>query len=155
MADPAQHKRETAYGLADQWCHGGAICLKVSATASWRLRPLLGPYPKAYTAPLFRSVRRAPGRLDHRPVHIVTSFDYRNVPCNYLNILGFFRFVQVQGNSPGLRIDRIDTAIVLHLPCEVHDLRPSFWAKKERPLSPFLAFRSAPLAEREFPVLVW
>ena len=34
---------------------------------SWRSHPLLGPYPKAYTAPQLRSLRRAPGRLDHRP----------------------------------------------------------------------------------------
>ena len=50
--------------------------------ASWRrhmflcfcqlaLEPLLGPYPQAYTAPQLRNLRRAPGRLDHRPVHIV------------------------------------------------------------------------------------
>jgi len=35
------------------------------------LAPLLGPYPQAYTASQLRSLRRAPGRLDHRPVHIV------------------------------------------------------------------------------------
>ena len=34
------------------------------------LAPLLGPYPQAYTASQLRSLRRAPGRLDHRPVHI-------------------------------------------------------------------------------------
>ena len=36
------------------------------------LLPLSGPpQPQAYTASQFRSLRRAPGRLDHRPVHIV------------------------------------------------------------------------------------
>ena len=39
------------------------------------LAPLLGPYPRAYTASQLRSLRRAPGRLDHRPVHIVLEED--------------------------------------------------------------------------------
>ena len=30
--------------------------------------PLVGPYPQAYTASQLRSLRRAPGRIDHRPV---------------------------------------------------------------------------------------
>ena len=37
------------------------------------LAPLLGPYPQAYTASQLRSLRRAPVRLDHRPVHIVRT----------------------------------------------------------------------------------
>ena len=69
MAVPAQHKRETAPGLAGQWRHGGVIRFCVSA--SRRLNPFLGPYPQAYKASQLPSLRRAPGRLDHRPVHIV------------------------------------------------------------------------------------
>jgi hypothetical protein len=74
MADPAQHKRETAPGLDYAWPSG--------PVTPWRrhmflcfcqlaLAPLLGPYPQAYTASKLRSPRRSPGRLDHRPVHIV------------------------------------------------------------------------------------
>ena len=37
------------------------------------LAPLLGLYPQAYTASQLRSLRRAPGRLDHRPVQIVVD----------------------------------------------------------------------------------
>ena len=39
------------------------------------LAPLLGPYPQAHTASQLRSLRRAPGRLDHRPVHIVNTLE--------------------------------------------------------------------------------
>ena len=60
MADPAQHKREIAPGLADQWRHCGVICFCVSASC-WRLHPFLGPCPQAYAASKFRSLRRAPG----------------------------------------------------------------------------------------------
>ena len=77
MADPAQHKREKAPGLADQWRHGDVICFCVSA--SWRLHPLLGPYLQAYTASQLRSLQRAPGRLDHRPVHIVRGSSGRHL----------------------------------------------------------------------------
>ena len=37
---------------------------------SWRLHPCLAPYPQAHRASQLRSLRRAPGRLDHRPVQI-------------------------------------------------------------------------------------
>ena len=51
MADPAQHKRETAPGLAGQWRHGDVICLCVSAScATAGACTLLGPYPQAYRA---------------------------------------------------------------------------------------------------------
>ena len=65
MADPAQRKRETAPGLADQWRHCDAICFCVSASCATAgaCTPLLGPYPQAYTASQLRSLRRAPADL--------------------------------------------------------------------------------------------
>ena len=64
MADPAQHKRETAPGLADQWCHGDVICFCVSAScATAGACTLLGPYPQAHRASQLRSLRRAPADL--------------------------------------------------------------------------------------------
>ena len=55
--------------LVDQWRHGDIICFLCFCQLA--LAPLLGPYPQAYTASQLRSLRRSPGRLDHRPVHIV------------------------------------------------------------------------------------
>ena len=43
------------------------------------LAPLLGPYPQAYKASQLRSLRRAPGRLDHRPVHIMTDPELKHL----------------------------------------------------------------------------
>jgi len=47
------------------------VSVFLPAVQQLTLAPLLGPYPQAYTASQLRSLRRAPGRLDHRPVHIV------------------------------------------------------------------------------------
>ena len=60
--------------------------------------------------------------------------DYRNVPWNYLDVLGFCRFVP--GNSPGLGIGYRDC---FAFPCTVQGLRRNFRAKKMS-FSPFLAF---------------
>ena len=51
MADPAQHKRGTAPGLADQWRHGAVIRFCVSA--SWRLLPFWGRIHKPTQLPSF------------------------------------------------------------------------------------------------------
>ena len=48
-----------------------SVFMFLPAVQQLALLPSLGPYPRAYTAPQVRSLRRAPGRLDHRPVHIV------------------------------------------------------------------------------------
>ena len=67
MADPAQHKRETAPGLADQWHHGAMatpyVYVFLPAAQQLALAPLLGPYRKAYRAPQLRSLRRSPADL--------------------------------------------------------------------------------------------
>ena len=80
MADPAQHKRETATGLADQWRHDGAICFCVSASCvtAGACTPFRTVPPSLQSFPASQPTA-CPGRLDHRPDHAVRSTGDRQV----------------------------------------------------------------------------
>ena len=75
MADPAQHKRNSPWFSrpVTSWRRHMFLCF-CQLCNSWRSHLLLRTYPQAYTGSQLRSLRRAPGRLDHRPVHIVRFY---------------------------------------------------------------------------------
>ena len=75
MADPAQHKtkeKQPLVKLADQWRHGDVICLCVSASCSTAgtCTPFRTASTSLHSFPASQPTA-CPGRLDHRPDHIV------------------------------------------------------------------------------------
>ena len=82
------------------------------------LEPLLGPYPQAYTASQLRSLRRAPGRLDHRPVQIVgywAPVTQKWAGVTPLPAAGAFAYLPPLSSAEGLAyLEQLQPVVDLH-----------------------------------------